>query len=128
MLRRLIELNEQAIQRYRVALERLDDERYADALAAFMADHQRDRRELSAQAGEAEVAAPAGDAGAELVSEPERLRALLSLEEDMVNAYERALAQAAGAASETVLRGRRRAQERWEWIASSLNGKPTAMR
>lgn len=136
-LKRLMALDQAALEAYDAALNRLNDGPAEQQLTVFRAAHERHLQEL------ARVVSELGgqpDAGATLPAQlrhPEAelqqlsgdnavLRALLTNAEQVALAYDRALATVPAAANEIVRRARNDQRHHWEWLASALSGKPVA--
>ena len=104
MLNQLLELDFDAIEAYRAAIERLKDETDKSQLASFMADHERHTRELTAIIeGMGHVPASGPDIKqlltkgkvviGSLVGDAAILLAMRTNESDTNTAYERATAR-----------------------------------
>jgi rubrerythrin len=101
LLNALIELDYDAAEAYRAAIDRLEEPRYREALREFLDDHLRHTRELSALVSAVGGTPPDGPgaksmltagkvAMADLAGDSAILRAMLSNEGDTNTAYERA--------------------------------------
>jgi uncharacterized protein (TIGR02284 family) len=101
-LSNLIELDYDAINAYREAIERVDDAESKQELAKFMADHERHTEELSAHLKSMGETPPTeGDAKsmltkgkvmlADLAGDKALLKAMKTNEDDTNTAYERAV-------------------------------------
>lgn len=99
-LRALIELDYDAIEAYKAAVDRIENEHYKNQLRKFEADHQRHVQELNAVLrahGEKEVDGPSGKQWltkgkvviADLFGDNPILQAMHSNEDDTNSAYER---------------------------------------
>jgi rubrerythrin len=99
-LRALIELDYDAIEAYKAAIDRIESESHKNELKKFEADHQRHVQELNAilrTHGEKEVDGPSGKQWltkgkvviADIFGDNSILQAMHSNEEDTNSAYER---------------------------------------
>lgn len=102
LLTNLVHLDYDAIEAYRLAVERLDDAAMAETLRGFMADHERHTREVGVLLREmGETPPTSGDmkqmlttgkvAMADLLGDRAILQAMKSNEDDTNMAYERAV-------------------------------------
>lgn len=135
LLEQLIALDHEATTLYRAALDRLTDDTYRSQLESFIQDHARHIEELEPilrQLGGKPPAKPDREATLEptqlanLDDDNAILKSLLTYEGDTNTAYEQALAQAPQAARDAVANAREDERRHWEWLASTLAGKPVA--
>lgn len=102
MLKELIELDFDAIDAYRAAIERLEDSQTKSKLSEFMGDHQRHTRDLSnfmremggtpPSEGDVKSVLTAGKVKlADLAGDKAILKAMKTNEDDTNKAYERAV-------------------------------------
>ena len=99
-LKALIELDYDAIEAYKAAIDRLENENYKNELTKFKADHQRHVQQLNAilrSRGEKEIEGPSGKQWltkgkvviADIFGDDSIMQAMHSNEEDTNSAYER---------------------------------------
>jgi len=100
-IKELVELEYDAIEAYKVAMENLDSLEYKDKFFEFKGDHERHVKELSAFLASSNEKVPTGPDNtkhllvkgkvklASLFGDENILSAMLSNEEDTVTAYER---------------------------------------
>ncbi len=100
-IKELIELDYDAVDTYKLAIEKLENLEYKDKFYEFKADHNQHIKQLSAFLARSNEIAPtkpdntkdllmkAKVKGASLMGDESILKAMLSNEEDTVTAYER---------------------------------------